>query len=114
SCLVGSEMFIRHRYTAYSPYSHEEISFRAQNIEGWSLPGTAEPVGGEVRGFYNLRVAQYEGKKVLQASEYLNGEGGIVHNVATAQFLITWREDGTPEVVKWWIEEDKNRYPALY
>ena len=102
------------QYTAYCPYFDEEISFRAQNIEGWSLPGTAEPVGGEVRGFYNLRVAQYEGKKVLQASEYLNGEGGIVHNVATAQFLITWGEDGTPEVVKWWIEEDKNRYAALY
>lgn len=102
------------QYTAYCPYFDEKISFRAQNIEGWSLPGTAEPVGGEVRGFYNLRVAQYEGKKVLQASEYLNGEGGIVHNVATAQFLITWGEDGTPEVVKWWIEEDKNRYAALY
>lgn len=42
---------------------------------------------------------------MMQASEYLYGEGGIVHNVATAQFLITWEEDGTPKVLKWWIEE---------
>ncbi len=95
------------RYTAYCPYFDEKIAFRGQNIEDWSLPETAEVVGGEVRGFYNLRAVQYEGKKVLQASEYLNGEGGTVHNVATAQFLITWREDGTPEVIKWWVEEDK-------
>lgn len=95
------------QYTAYCPYFDEKIAFRGQNIEDWSLPETAEVVGGEVRGFYNLRAVQYEGKKVLQASEYLNGEGGTVHNVATAQFLITWREDGTPEVIKWWVEEDK-------
>lgn len=96
------------QYTAYCPYFDEKISFRALNIEDWSLPEETELAGGEVRGFYNLCVAQYEGKNVLQASEYLNGEGGIVHNVATAQFLITWKEDGTPEVIKWWIEEDKN------
>lgn len=47
-------------------------------------------------------------KKVLQASEYLHGEGGIVHDVAIAQFLITWEKDGTPKVVKWWIEETGN------
>lgn len=101
------------QYTAYCPYFDEKISFHARNVENWPLSGTAELVGGEVRGFYNLRVAQYEGKNVLQASEYLNGEGGIVHNVATAQFLITWKEDGTPEVVKWWIEEDKNTYANI-
>lgn len=98
------------QYTAYCPYFDEKISFSALNIEGWSPPEAAESVGGEVRGFYNLRTAQYEGKKVLQASEYLSGEGGTVHNVATAQFLITWEEDGTPRVIKWWIEEDKNTY----
>lgn len=101
------------QYTAYCPYFDEKITFHARNVEDWPLSGTAELVGGEVRGFYNLRVAQYEGKNVLQASEYLNGEGGIVHNVATAQFLITWKEDGTPEVVKWWIEEDKNTYANI-
>ncbi len=94
-------------YTAYCPYFDEEISFHAQNIGDWELPQEAKLVGGEVRGFYDLRVVQYEGKNVLQASEYLNGEGGTVHNVATAEFLITWKEDGTPEVIKWWIEEDK-------
>lgn len=95
----------KNRYSAYCPYLDEKISFRAQNIEGWDLPHTAESVGSNARGFYNFCVAEYQGKKVLQASEYLYGEGGVVHNVAIAQFLITWKEDGTPEVVKWWIEE---------
>lgn len=110
---IGVEIYQEpemNRYMAYCPYFDEKRSFRAQNIEEGNLPQASELVGGEVRGFYNLRVAQYEGKKVLQASEYLNGEGGTVHNVATAQFLITWKEDGTPEVIKWWIEEDKNTY----
>ena len=42
---------------------------------------------------------------MLQASEYLYGEGGVAHYVATAQFLITWEKDGTPKALKWWIEE---------
>lgn len=108
---IGIEVYQEpetNQYTAYCPYFDEKISFRGQNIDDWSLPEETELAGGEVRGFHNLCVAQYEGKNVLQASEYLNGEGGIVHNVATAQFLITWKEDGTPEVIKWWIEEDKN------
>ena len=96
------------QYSAYCPYLDERISFHAKNIEGWDLPNTAESVGGNARGFFNLCTAQYQGKKVLQASEYLYGEGGVVHCVATAQFLITWDEDGTPKVLKWWIEEDKN------
>lgn len=36
------------------------------------------------------------------------GEGAVPHCVATAEFLITWQEDGTPKVVEWWIEEDKS------
>lgn len=110
---IGVEVYREpesNQYTAYCPYFDEKISFHAQNIEDWELPESAELVGGEVRGFYDLRVAQYEGKNVLQASEYLNGEGGVVHNIATAQFLITWKEDGTPVVVKWWIEEEKSAY----
>lgn len=93
------------KYSAYCPYFDEKISFRAPNIEGWDLPSAAEVVGGNARGFYNLRVAEYEGKKALQASEYLYGEGGTADFVGTAQFLIIWKEDGTSEVVKWWIDE---------
>lgn len=73
-------------------------------------PDSLQIAGGNARGFYNLCAAEYEGKRVLQASEYLYGEGGIVHNVATAQFLITWEKDGTPKVFKWWIEEAEDGY----
>lgn len=97
-------------YSAYCPYFDEWISFQAENVEGWDLPGAAQDVGSNARGYFNLRVAEYQGKKALQASEYLYGEGGVAHYVATAQFLITWKANGTPEVVKWWIEEDSNTY----
>lgn len=95
-------------YSAYCPYFDEQIFFHSENIEGWNPPSESRPVGGNVRGFYDLCVAEYEGQKVLQASEYLNGEGGIVHGVADAKFLITWEEDGTPQVIKWWIEKYGN------
>lgn len=98
------------RYSAYCPYLDEWISFQAENVEGWDLPEAAQDVGSNARGYFDLRVAEYQGKKALQASEYLYGEGGVVHYVATAQFLITWKADGTPEVVKWWIEENSNTY----
>lgn len=94
------------RYSAYCPYFNERIFFRGQNIEGWDIPCEASITGGNARGYYNLCEAEYEGKKVLQASEYLYGEGGIVHCVAVAQFLITWEKDGAPKVIKWWIEEE--------
>ena len=95
------------RYSAYCPYFDEKICFNVQGSEEWEFPDTPErAVGCNARGFYNLCVAEYQGKKALQASEYLYGGGGVVNNVATAQFLITWEADGTPNVVKWWIEED--------
>lgn len=109
-CGIKIEVFQepeKNQYSAFCPYFDETISFQAENM-GEDLPNTARCVGSEVRGFYNLCATEYNGKMVLQASEYLNGEGGNVHNVATAQFLITWKEDGTPEIIKWWIEEDKN------
>lgn len=90
-------------YSAYCPYLDEKISFQADNVEGWDLPRTAEAVGGNARGYYNLRAADYEGKKALFASEYLYGEGGTADFVGTAQFVIVW-ENGTPKVAKWWIE----------
>lgn len=92
-------------YSAYCPWLQERIDFRAENVEGWELPGIAQAVGGNARGFYSLCPVEYEGRKVLQASEYLYGEGGVAHGVGIAQFLITWKEDGTPQVLKWWIEE---------
>ncbi|MCM1174511.1 MAG: hypothetical protein NC341_05605 [Blautia sp.] len=91
-------------YSAYCPYFDELIAFRGENIEGMRIPDSPHLVGGNARGFYDLCVVEYEGKRALQASEYLYGEGGIVHNVATAQFLITWEKDGTPKVIRWWVE----------
>ncbi|MDE6914452.1 MAG: DUF5050 domain-containing protein [Lachnospiraceae bacterium] len=95
-------------YSAYCPYFDEWIPFHGENVEGGEIPATAQSVGENVRGFYDLCVAEYHGKKALQASEYLMGEGAVPHCVATAEFLITWQEDGTPKVVEWWIEEDKS------
>lgn len=95
------------RYTAYCPHFDEEISFSAQNAGASGPPDTAQLVGSEARGFYDLQAAEYEGKKVLQASEYLTGEGGTAHNAATAKFLITWHKNGEPEVLRWWIEEER-------
>lgn len=98
------------QYRAYCPYLDETVSFRGQNVEGWALPAAEKYVGNEVRGFFNLRVAEYEGKKVLQVSEYLHGEGGNTHGVGEAQFLITWDKDGTPQVLRWWVEEYGNTW----
>ena len=88
-------------YYAYCPYFDEMISFNALN--SMEAPSSIRTVGGNVRGFFDLKCVEYEGKNALQASEYLNGEGGIVHCVATAQFLIVWDENGEPSVAKWWI-----------
>lgn len=98
------------RYSAYCPYFDERIFFHGENSMREDTLYEARCVGSNVRGYYDLRVAEYEGKKVLQASEYLNGEGGIAHGVADAKFLITWEEDGTPKVIKWWIEEYENSF----
>lgn len=93
-------------YSAYCPYLDDLISFYGKNAESRELPENPQVVGGNARGFYHLQAVEYEGKMALQASEYLYGEGGTVHNVATAQFLITWEKDGTPKVLKWWISDD--------
>lgn len=93
-------------YSAYCPYFDEVISFQALN--SMDFPYSTQIVGGNVRGFFDLQCVEYEGKNALQASEYLNGEGGIVHCVATAQFLIVWDENGEANVAKWWIVMDEN------
>lgn len=93
-------------YSAYCPYFDEIISFQALN--SIDSPYSTHIVGGNVRGFFDLQCVEYEGQNALQASEYLNGEGGIVHCVATAQFLIVWDENGKASVAKWWIVMDEN------
>ncbi len=97
-------------YSAYCPYLDEKISFHGKNVEGWELPDSSQVTGGNARGFFNLCPVEYEGKTVLQASEYLYGEGGIVHCLGIAHFLIAWEKGGTPRIIKWWIEEEKNTW----
>lgn len=90
-------------YSAYCPYLDEILPFHRKH--GGQSPQTAELAGGNARGFYNLSLAEYEGRNVLKASEYLYGEDGVADCTGIAHFFITWEEDGTPAVVKWWLEE---------
>lgn len=93
-------------YNAYCPYVDEVIQFQALNV--YEPSDTTTTVGSNVRGFFNLQCAEYDGQNALQVSEYLHGEGGIVHCIAIAQFLIVWDENGMPTVAEWWIEVENN------
>lgn len=90
-------------YSAYCSYFKEILYFEAENV----YEPEEEPVwvGGNERGFFDLCPVKYEGKNALQASEYLYGEGGSAHEVATARFIILWDEDGNSYVEKWWLEK---------
>lgn len=97
-------------YSAYCPYLDETILFQALNMgnsEYFKLPEISTQVGGNARGFFNLQCIEFEGENALQASEYLYGEGGIVHYIGFAEFIMTWDENGNSQVVKWWIEPDE-------
>ena len=88
-------------YSAYCAYMDETIVFEAENaIE----PDGRHECGGNSRGYFDLWKGEYEGKDVLEVSEYLYGEGGIVHGLGLAKFLIVWNQDGEGRIVKWWIE----------
>lgn len=88
-------------YSAYCAYLDETIEFEAENI---FEPGNPRIVGHNVRGYYNICSAEYEGRDALVVSEYLCGEGGNVHYVGKAKFLILWEKDGSSRIVKWWID----------
>lgn len=88
-------------YSAYCPYLDETITFEAENI---FEPKQARVVGGNVRGYYNICSMEYEGRDALVVAEYLCGEGGNVHCVGEAKFMILWEKDGSGRIVKWWID----------
>lgn len=92
----------KNQYSAYSSYFDEEIFFEAENVD--SAESSYDVCYGNVRGLTNLRPVKYQGKNALQASEYLAGEGGWTHLVATAEFIILWDESGHGYVDSWWIE----------
>lgn len=91
----------KNTYSAYCPYLDEKITFEAENI---FEPHQARVVGGIVRGYYNICSMEYEGRDALVVSEYLSGEGGNVHCVGKAKFMILWEKDGSGRIVKWWID----------
>lgn len=68
-------------YSAYCPYFDEQIFFHGENSMREDTLYEARSVGGNVRGVYDLRVAEYEGRK--QADHY---------------FLYRAREDGSDPV----------------
>ena len=49
-------------YSARCARLDEQVSFRAENTGGWDLPDAVRQAGCNVGGFYDLRVAEYEGK----------------------------------------------------
>lgn len=101
----------KNRYSAYCDYLNEKIYFDAENAHE---PGEETVcAGANARGFYDLRPVKYKGKNALQASEYLYGEGGVVHSVATAEFIILWDENGNAYIDKWWIHEEETYYANL-
>ena len=96
-------------YTAYCSYLDESITFHASN--GWDgdtqkayLAEAPKRVGGNLRGFYNLQVVEWEGRDALQVMEYLCGEGGNAHCVGWAYFILVWDEQGNGSVADWWVE----------
>lgn len=93
-------------YQAYCPYLDETIEFPASNASyrPFESQYANTGVGGTCRGFFGYRCVEYEGENALQCSEYLYGEGGIVHGLGNACFLIMWDEEGISRAVKWWIE----------
>lgn len=101
----------KNRYSAYCDYLNEKIYFDAENAHE---PGEeAVCAGANARGFYDLRPVKYKGKNALQASEYLYGEGGAWHSVASAKFIILWDENGNAYIDKWWIHEEETYYANL-
>lgn len=88
-------------YSACCAYMNETLVFEAENKMD---PDASQPCGGNSRGYFNLWRGEYEGRDALEVSEYLYGEGGTMHFLGLAKFLIVWDENGDGQIVKWWVE----------
>lgn len=88
-------------YSAYCAYLDETIMFESENC---FEPEGRQECGGNSRGYLCLQCGEYEGRDALEVSELLYGEGGVVHGLGWAEFLIIWDQDGEGRIVKWWIE----------
>lgn len=92
------------RYEAYCPYLDEHIEFDGKNSREIGEDEFGRVVGSNVRDFYDFKCVKYKGKNALQCREYLCGEGGNVHCVGNAVFLLAWDADGVCRVADWWVE----------
>ena len=61
-------------------------------------------VGSNSRGYCDLQIVMWEGRNALQVMEYLYGEGGVVHCVGWAYFILVWDEQGNGNVADWWVK----------
>ncbi|MCM1183975.1 MAG: hypothetical protein NC337_11435 [Roseburia sp.] len=93
----------KHTFSAYCPYLDETIVFASDNVYGENPPRERSVVGGNCRGYYDMRCIEHEGENAVEVSEYLYG-GGIADGIGIAKFLIAWDADGTARVVRWWLE----------
>lgn len=96
-------------YTAYCPYFDESITFQASNA--WEgdrqkeyLEQAPIEVGRNSRGYCFFQVVTWEDRNALQVGEYLSGEGGTMHWVGWAYFILVWDEQGNGSVADWWVE----------
>lgn len=92
------------RYEAYCPYLDEHIEFDGKNNREIGEDEFGRVGGSNVRDFYDFKCVKYKGKNALQCREYLCGEGGNVHCVGNAVFLLAWDADGVCHVADWWVE----------
>lgn len=88
-------------YSAFFPAGNETIAFQANEV----FPGAGEPrwVGSNVWGLYDMHCVEYQGGYAVEARECLCGEGGNIHVVADAVFILVW-DGGDWRVDQWWVE----------
>ncbi|MDE7199254.1 MAG: LysM peptidoglycan-binding domain-containing protein [Lachnospiraceae bacterium] len=92
------------RYEAYCPYLDERIEFDSKNSREIREDEFGSVAGANIRGFFDFKCVKYKGKNALQCREYLCGEGGNVHCVGIAVFILEWDADGVCSVADWWVE----------
>lgn len=99
-------------YSVYFPDLDDGAVFEAQEVFHYDEK-EARHVGANMRGLFAMHCIEYQGGSAMQASEFLYGEGGNAHIVATVKFIFTWDEEGKCQIAEWWIEskvENNNKY----
>ncbi|MCM1057801.1 MAG: hypothetical protein NC517_09355 [Firmicutes bacterium] len=89
----------RKKYTAYCGELDQTFAFAAGRTVDDSR-------GGNCRGYYSLKLGEYQGDTVLLGYEYLYA-GGIAEYVGDAVFVIDWDDSGSSYVRDWYIEGGK-------